>query len=554
MRLIVVAVAAALLAAAPAAAQPPPRKPVRVQLLGINDFHGHLEPTTPGRVRLGGPESESVAAGGAEHLARAVRRLRRGNSRTLVVSAGDLIGGSPLLSALFHDEPTIEAMNRIGLDLNAVGNHELDEGANELRRMQSGGCHPVDGCTDGDGFRGARFAFLAANVYSRRTGEPIFAPYVIKRFEKIPIGFIGLPLEGTPELVPPYVSAPLRFADEATTINRYARELRRRHGVRAIVVLLHEGGVVAAASRRSGCRGLSGPVRDIVRRTTDDVDVFLTGHTHNAYNCVIDRRRVTSAGSFGRMITRIELKLNRRTRDIMRAPAENRIVYQGPFGAPDIRALIDRYARLADPIRKRVIGRMASNAGRARDPSGESRMGNLIADAQRAATGTDAAFTNPGGVRGGLAFGDVTYAGVFRAQPFGGLLVSLTLTGAQIHEVLKQQWCGGSSRRVLAPSSSVRYVYSRSGANAITGKPCAGAPTPVSDLRIHGLPVDPARPYRVTVNSALSEGRDGFSVVRQGTARAVSVRDTEALELYLKPTIAGPPLWAPRLDRIVLAP
>jgi 5'-nucleotidase len=553
VRLIVVAVAAALVAAAPAAAKPP-RKPVRVQLLGINDFHGHLEPTTPGRVRPGGPKSEPVAAGGAAHLARAVRRLRRRNSRTLVVSAGDLIGGSPLLSALFHDEPTIEAMNRIGLDINAVGNHELDEGANELRRMQSGGCHPVDGCTDGDGFRGARFAFLAANVLSRRTGRPIFSPYVIKTFERIPIGFIGLTLEGTPGLVPPHVSAPLRFADEAWTINRYARELRRRHDVRAIVVLLHEGGVVARQSRPSGCRGLSGPVREIVARSTDAVDVFLTGHTHNAYNCVIDRRRVTSAGSFGRMITRIELKLSRRTRDVVRAPAENRIVYQGPFSAPDIRALIDRYARLADPIRQRVIGYMASNAGRSRDPSGESRMGNLIADAQRAATGADVAFTNPGGVRGGLAFGPVTYASVFRAQPFGGLLVSLTLTGAQIHEVLKQQWCGATSRRVLAPSSSVRYVYSRSGANAIAGQPCAGAPSPVRDLLIHGVPVDPALSYRITVNSALSEGRDGFSGLRQGTNRAVSVRDTEALELYLKPSLAGRPLWAPRMDRILLAP
>ena len=552
MRLIVVAVAVALLAAAPAAAKPP-QKPVRVQVLGINDFHGHLEPTTPGRVRPAGPQSDPVSAGGAAYLARRIRRLRRRNPRTVVVSAGDLVGGSPLLSALFKDEPTIEAMNAIGLDMNAVGNHELDEGANELRRLQSGGCHPVEGCSDGDGFAGARFPFLAANVLSRRTGEPIFAPYVIKTFKKIPIGFIGLTLEGTPDLVPPYVSAPLRFADEAATINRYARELRRRHGVRAIVVLLHEGGVVAPESRPSGCRGLSGPVRDIVERSTNAVDVFLTGHTHNAYNCVIDRRRVTSAGSFGRMITSIELKLNRRTRDVMRAPAENFIVYQGALSAPDINALIDRYARLADPVRKRVIGRMASNAGRSRDPSGESRMGNLIADAQRLATGTDAAFTNPGGVRGGLAFGDVTYASVFRTQPFGGLLVSLSLTGAQIHEILKQQWCGASSRRVLAPSATVRYLYSRSGANAIAGKPCAGAPTPVTDLRIHGLPVDPARSYRITVNSALSEGRDGFSVLRQGTARAVSVRDTEALELYLRPTIAGPPLWAPRMDRIILA-
>jgi 5'-nucleotidase len=553
VRLIVAAVAAALVAAAPAAAKPP-RGPVKVQLLGINDFHGHLEATTPGRVRPDGRKSDPIPAGGAEHLAHEVRRLRRRNPHTLVVSAGDLIGGSPLLSALFHDEPTIEAMNRIGLDINAVGNHELDEGANELRRMQRGGCHPVDGCTDGNGFRGARFEFLAANVISRRTGDPIFEPYVVKYFKRIPVGFIGLTLEGTPGLVPPHVSAPLRFADEAATINRYARRLRRRHGVRAIVVLLHEGGVVGPRSRPDGCRGLSGPVRDIVARSTSAVDVFLTGHTHSAYNCVLDRRRVTSAGSFGRMITRIELKLSRRTRDVLRAPAENRIVYQRALSTPDISALIARYARLADPVRKRVIGRLATHAGRSRDPSGESKMGNLVADAQRAASGSDIAFTNPGGVRSGLPAGAVTYAGVFRVQPFGGLLVSLTLTGAQIHELLKQQWCGAWSRRVLSPSASVRYSYSRSAANALVGQPCAGAATPVRDLLIHGLPVDPARRYRVTVNSALSEGRDGFPVLRQGTARAAGVRDTEALELYLQHTIAGSPMWPPRRDRILLAP
>jgi 5'-nucleotidase len=171
-----------------------------------------------------------------------VRELERTNRNSMLVSAGDLIGASPLLSALYHDEPTIEAMNLLGLELNAVGNHEFDEGAVELKRMQRGGCHPTDGCKDGDGFKGADFKFLAANVVSKDNGKPFFRPYAIRRFKGKKVGFIGMTLKGTPSIVSPAGIASLDFLDEAATANRYARELRRKHGVKAIVVLLHEGG------------------------------------------------------------------------------------------------------------------------------------------------------------------------------------------------------------------------------------------------------------------------------------------------------------------------
>jgi 5'-nucleotidase len=282
--------AVALLLALPAAAGA--QRDVNVQLLSLNDFHGHLEPNTPGTIVPNAGET-AVPAGGAEFVASHIRALEQGNRHSLFVSAGDLIGASPLISALFHDEPTIEAMNRMGLDLNAVGNHEFDEGHVELRRLQRGGCHPTDGCADGTPFGGANFRFLAANVVSRHNGRTLFPPYAIRKLGGMRVGFIGMTLEGTPEMVPPSVSRALRFLDEAETANRYVKRLRRRK-VQAIVVLLHEGGSPTRPALVDDCPGLNGPIEDIVRRTSQEVDVFLTGHTHAAYNCVIDRRRVTS--------------------------------------------------------------------------------------------------------------------------------------------------------------------------------------------------------------------------------------------------------------------
>jgi 5'-nucleotidase len=545
-------VAAALVAAAPADAARKQGR-VTVQLLGINDFHGHLEPTFTGNIGRGTLRPrDRVPAGGAEYLATHVRRLSRRNPNTLVVSAGDLVGASPLLSALFHDEPTIEAMNEIGLDLNAVGNHEFDEGARELLRLQRGGCHPADGCADGTPFGGAKFRFLAANVVSRRTGKTFFPPYAIRRVGGVRVGFIGMTLEGTPDMVPPAVGASLRFLDEAKTANRYVRRLRRRK-VQAIVVLLHEGSSHEPALV-DDCPGLNGPIEDIVRRTSREVDVFLTGHTHSAYNCVIDRRRVTSGASYGRLITRIEMVVDRRRNDVVRARADNWIVGQDVMRAPDISELIARYAALADPLRLRVIGRLAVPATRTVDDSGERRVGNLIADAQRVATGADAAFVNPGEIRTGIAAGDVTFAAAFRAQPFGSSLVTMTLTGAQVLALLKEQWCGRQAQRILQPSQTVRYAWSLATAAAIQDRPCAGAPNPVSGLEIDGQPVDLERRYWVTVSSMLAGGFNRFETLLAGGRRTGGPEDTEALEAYLAPSLSGAPVVPPETVRIDAVP
>jgi 5'-nucleotidase len=552
-RLTLVALAVALVAAAPADGARKKGR-VTVQLLGINDFHGHLEPTFTGKIGRGTlRRRDRVPAGGAEYLATHVRLLSRRQPNTLVVSAGDLVGASPLLSALFHDEPTIEAMNEIGLDLNAVGNHEFDEGAAELLRLQRGGCHPVDGCADGTPFGGAKFRFLAANVVSRRTGKPFFPPYAIRTLGGVRVGFIGMTLEGTPDMVPPAVGSALRFLDEAETANRYVRHLRRRK-VQAIVVLLHEGSSPRAPTLADDCPGLYGPVEDIVRRTSSEVDVFLTGHTHAAYNCVIDRRRVTSAASFGRLITRVQMVIDRRRNDVVRARADNWIVGQDVMAAPDITALIARYAQLADPLRLRVIGRLAAPATRTVDDSGERRVGNLIADAQQGATDSDAAFVNPGEIRTGIPAGDVSFAAAFRAQPFGSSLVTMTLTGAQVLQLLKEQWCGRQTQRILQPSHGVRYAWSLATAAAIQGQPCAGAPNPVAWLEIGGEPVDAERGYRVTVSSMLAGGFNRFETLLAGRERAGGPEDTAALEAHLAPSLTGAPVAPPETVRIDVVP
>jgi 5'-nucleotidase len=544
------AVAAAALAATPAGAA----SPLQVQLLSFNDFHGHLEPTTPGRI-VPAPGAAPVPAGGLAYFATHVRQLEAENPRrSLLVSAGDLIGGSPLLSALFHDEPTVEAMNRLGVDVATVGNHEFDEGYAELRRMVQGGCHPVDGCQDGDGYEGAEFPYLAANVVDTATGRPILPPYVIKRFGRVKVAFVGVVLEGTPQIVSQSGIQGLEFRDEAESINRYIPRLRRK-GVQAVVAVVHQGDFQTGTLNE--CQGLTGPLEDIVKRTSREVDVFLTGHTHTAYVCRIDDRLVTQASSFGRVITDVDLAIDRKTGEVTASKATNVPVTQDVAPAPEFAAWVKRYQDLAAPLANRPVGVLAGPATKQADDSGENAAGNLIADSQLAATtgnGAVAAFMNPGGVRADFPGGALTYGGIFTVQPFSNSLVTMTLTGAQLLELLKEQWCGQAEARILLPSASVHYAWSASAAAAILGKPCEGAANPVTDLRIGGTAVDPAASYRITVNSFLADGGDAFTVLRAGTDRAGGPVDLEALEAYLAPSLTGAPIAVPALNRIDVVP
>ncbi|MEV4495126.1 bifunctional metallophosphatase/5'-nucleotidase [Micromonospora arborensis] len=524
-------------------------KPVDVSLLALNDFHGNLEPPSGSSGTIAGQ-----TAGGVEFLATHLAELRAAAKKknTITVAAGDLIGASPLLSAAFHDEPTIEALSMAGLDYASVGNHEFDEGAAELLRIQNGGCHPVDGCADGTPYRGAGFQYLSANAFKTATGKPLMAPYAIHKVQGVKVGFIGMTLENTPEIVSQQGVAGLSFADEADTANRYARELRRQ-GVQAIVVLLHEGGTQAATGGINDCVGMTGPIVDITNRMDPSIDVVVSGHTHQAYNCDINGKLVTSASSFGRLITNIDLKIDRRSGDIISAAAENVVVTRDVAKDPKQTALIDRYKTVLGPVADRQVGETSQAITRSQETLfgtslGESPLGNLIADAQLAATddeqGAVAAFMNPGGVRADLDAGPVTYEEAFTVQPFANNLVTLDLTGAQLYCVLEQQFVTG---RTLYPSATVGYVVDPAGTTGTVADPCAGTRVVRGSLTLGGTTVDTAATYRVTVNNFLAGGGDGFSALTAGTNLVTGQIDLDAFVAYLT---AQSPVSAPALDRI----
>jgi 5'-nucleotidase len=545
----------ALLAAAVFTVSAAPPGTVNVQILAVNDFHGNLEPPSGSSGRIG-----TIDAGGVEFLATHIAQLRKTNPNTVVVSAGDMVGASPLISALFHDEPTIEAFNKIGLDYNAVGNHEFDEGVDELMRLQEGGCHPVDGCLDGDSFEGADFRFLAANVVWEKNGKTIFPAYRMKVFKGAKVAFIGMTLKGTPSIVTPAGVAGLKFLDEADTVNALVPELKRR-GIETIVILLHEGGVQALPAPYNGCVGISGPVVDIVNRLDPAVDVVISGHTHNAYNCSINNKLVTSAASFGRLVTDIDMTISRATGDVLQMSANNVIVTRDVPKNSRMTELIAKYKALAAPLANRVIGLITGDILRAASPAGESPLGNLIADSQLAATAPDGfgnaviAFMNPGGIRADLTYmpragspdqpGEVTYDDAFTVQPFGNSLVTMTLTGAQIDTLLEQQFvgCGQTSNRILQVSTGFSYTWRVSGGACDKVDPAS--------ITLNGVMIDPNATYRVTVNSFLADGGDNFVVLRQGTDRLGGDVDLDALTKYFA---ANSPVAPPALGRIIQVP
>ncbi|WP_258723378.1 bifunctional metallophosphatase/5'-nucleotidase [Cellulomonas sp. NS3] len=538
---------------------------VDVQLLALNDFHGALEPPSgsAGRVQVGpavGTDpAPTVDAGGAEYLATQLAQLaaEQRKRHTITVAAGDLIGASPLLSAAFHDEPTIESLGLAGLDYASVGNHEFDEGAAELLRIQRGGCHPVDGCADGTPYAGADFQYLSANAFVTATGEPLLPPYAIHRVGAVRVGFIGMTLEGTADIVSQEGVAGLEFTDEVATANRYAAQLQRR-GVEAIVVLLHEGGTQTGpdAWDVDGCAGLTGPIVEIAAGFSDAIDVVVSGHTHQAYRCDLDGTLVTSAGSNGRLVTDIDLTVDRRTGDVVTATADNVVVTRDV--APDARqsALIARYGEVLGPIADEVVGETTTALTREQETLlpgalGESALGDVIADAQLDATddeaGAVAALMNPGGVRADLDAGPVTYEEAFTVQPFANNLVTLDLTGAQLQCVLEQQLQVG---RTLYPSATLTYAVDPAGTTAPAGTdPCTGTRVVDATVAIGGVPVDAAATYRITVNSFLAGGGDGFSTLTLGTNRTTGPIDLDALIAYLG---ANRPLAAPTDDRIIV--
>lgn len=522
--------AAALLAGTAQAA------PVHVTLFAINDFHGNLLPP-PGGVTIADPahpgQTRVVAAGGIARMATLLKQERARHPNSAFVAAGDLIGASPMVSGFFHDEPTVEILSRMGLDASAVGNHEFDEGADELLRMQKGGC-PAEGCNGRAAFAGAGFHYLAANV-ARTDGTPLLPPYYIKQFEGVKVAFVGLVLKGAAQIVAPSGVAGLSFRDEAESVNALVPELRER-GIEAIVVLIHQG--AENTGGRNDCN-VTGPILDIVKHLDKAVDVVASGHTHQAYNCVVDGRLLTSAHRYGTMLTRIDLTLDRKSHDVITAKADNLLVRPGLKPDPVIARLVTRAEARASAMANRIVGAVTAPVLAAAGPAGETAMGDLVADAMLAGMpGAQISFMNPGGIRTVIAKpGPVTYGALYAVLPFGNRLMALDLTGAQIKALLEQQWSGNTSR-ILQVSYGFTYRWDEA-------RPVGAR---ILDMALDGTPLAPEHNYRVVVPDFLADGGDGMTVLRQGANRTVGQDMVEAASAYMT---AHTPYTPSPLQRIV---
>jgi len=593
------ALAIAGCASAPAAVD----APVDVKLIAFNDFHGNL--LSPGRL---GEDAQAPKrpVGGADALAAWIAHLEAGHPNHVVVGGGDFVGASPLVSALFFDEPAVEVLGHAGVDFTAVGNHEFDKGAAELLRLQQGGCRPEPGSCKGLGsktpghFDGARFQWLAANVVDTASGRTLLPPYGIKRFEGIPVAFIGMTLQATPDIVTPDGVAGLAFRDEADTVNALVPQLRAQ-GVEAIVVLVHQGGVQPAGRGDiNGCDaalrnadGSDSDIARIVRRLDDAVDLVISAHTHAAYNCSPNAEGaaratglpnatgrlvpVTSAASYGRVLTDIDLQLDRRTHDAIRVSPVNRLVLRDDPAVPvdaEVRGIVQGYVALAAPVTERVLGQLAQPLRNAPDDGGQSPAGALVADSQLRATQPAAAgaaqmaFVNPGGVRGAgfvppadaSAPFALTYGAAFTVQPFRNGLVTLTLTSAQLKALLEQQFDHCSEplpECALQVSAGLRIRWSAAapaGAKIVdvdwTPVDLGALPPaitgPTQAIVNAGVVLEPARKWRVTVNGFLAGGGDGYSTLVAGTDRTAGGQELDALAAYLAPYLAPAAPYDPR--------
>lgn len=604
-----------------AVAQTTAKAPFAVKIIGFNDYHGNLESPGTFSVNTLVPTASRPAVGGADYLAAYVARMKAANPLNVVVGAGDFIGATPLISALFFDEPAVETLNKIGVEFNAVGNHEFDKGKAELLRLQNGGCKTTNGVPDtnsckgfGSGvpgsFDGAKFKWLSANVVETATGRTLLPAYGIKTFNGVKVAFIGMTLKGTPGIVTPTGVAGLSFKDEADTVNALVPRLRAQ-GVESIVVLVHQGGfqnTLAGLSNQpitsdiNGCTGdlkntdgSDSDIRAIVKRLDNAVDLVISGHTHAAYNCsanTVDVRGtslsnavttarptgmpnkvgrlipVTSSSAFGRVLTEVDVTIDPATRDITAVSPRNVLIDRTDAGAtsaiaanPEVKNVVDAYKAAVSPLANAIVATITAPMTNTANTAGEMEAGDLIADAQLAATqpaslgGAQIAFMNAGGVRSpgfvsatGTYPYSLTYGNAFTVQPFGNSLVTMTLTAQQIKDVLEQQFANckgqGSANRIMQISNGFKYTWNAAGTcgtritdvtftptDATVQPPVVTGPTEI--LVMGGVVQDPTKTYRVTVNNFMATGGDGFGVLVGGTDQLGGAQDIDALIAYL---------------------
>jgi 5'-nucleotidase len=558
--------------------------PFTVKIIAINDYHGNLQ--TPGTfgVNTNVPTAQRPAVGGAEYLAAYVAKAKAANPLNVVVAAGDNIGASPLISALFLDEPAVETLNRVGLEFSSVGNHEFDKGSDELLRLQKGGCKITNGLQDPGScqgakagtpvpYEGAKFQWLSANVVRTSTGQTLLPAYGVKEFKGVKVAFVGMTLKDTPTIVTPTGVAGLQFKDEAQTVNALVPALRAQ-GIEAIVVLVHQGGFqTGTLSDINGCDGnLAGSdIANIVAKLDDAVDLVVSGHTHAAYNCMLPNVKgrmipVTSTPAFARTLTEIDVTLDPLTNDVKSVSASNKLVARNdPAVTPDatVGAIVNGYNGLIAPIANQVIGAITTDLPASGvDKACNVPAGDLIADGMLDATkgsgfgGASIAFMNRGGVRGsgfiyaqsvGEGDGNVTYGEAFTVQPFGNSLVTLTLTQQDIKDVLEEQFAGcrgqaATATRIMLVSAGFKYTWD--GSQACNSRIRSATLTSGSSSEIlvsNGVVANAAKTYRVTVNNFMATGGDGFSTfATKGKDALGGAQDIDSLVAYMRANFKAP--------------
>jgi 5'-nucleotidase len=561
-----------------------PDKTTDVHLLAYNDLHGTLDP--------GSQTLYGEYAGGAAYLAKAIKdRQAIYGADEATLFAGDGIGASQLANGLFHEEPSTIVSNLMHADFASVGNHEFDKGKDQLLRIQNGGCSP-DGCTgapyalaDGgttDVFPGADFQYLSANVVVDATGQTLFPAYGVKSFpsglgnHQIKVGFIGEVLKDTPSIVTPTGVAGLTFQDEADAANRAVAALADK-GVKIPVLVIHQGGFQSGSAVLNGCAGnLAGSdIEQIAKRLDPAIKVIVSAHTHAEYRCTITTngvtRLVTSASSFGRALSDIDLTVNSTNGELVSASATNVLIKNAlnkpvsgvarqpdpSLADPTVQSVVNQYLAASAPLANKVVGTITGDLTRTPSPLGETTMGDVIADAQLEATkdpslgGAVVAFQNVGGVRADLIYansaggelpGQVTYGEAFTVQPFGNSLVTKTMTGDMLRRVLQQQFvgCGGqTTQRIMQISASLKYE------STPTGATCDDK---IGRIWINGTLVSPTDSFRVTMNNFMATGGDGFKVFNEGTNPLGGAQDIDALVAYFG---THPAIAPPALNRIV---
>ena len=525
----------ALLAAVLAGcASAPPARTTELTLLSINDFHGNIQAARPTPLMARAPdpatgEIKPQPAGGVAHLATAMAQLKAKSPDAVIVAGGDLIGASPLISNLLRDEPTLAALSELGIAASALGNHELDAGLPELLRQARGECG-ANGCL-WPGYKGPGFPYLGANVLDAKTGKPLLPTHVIKQAGTLKVGIAGVATLDTPKVIVARAIQGIRFTDEADTLNALVPQLKAE-GAQVLVAVMHEGGVQgrdgAANDPSYACPTLTGRVHDIAKRLDPAYAIIIGGHTHQAYTCKINGRLVVQAGSYGGWITESRLKLDASGR-VLDAQAVNHPVLQSAYAPnPALAALVAQAAALTEAARMKPVATLSRGASRhAKEPHGDSALGNLIADSQLAFARkhgpADIAFMNPGGIRADLVVEPgkpTTMSDLLAIQPFGNEVVVLTLSGQQLWDILQRQLPkADAAPRMLQPSSTLRYRW-RTGPD---GQPQLG------EILVDGKPLERTRDYRIVVNNFLSEGGDAQTGFKHGRDRAVLGTDIDAL-------------------------